>query len=340
MLVFFRLTALLLCLIHGTLTYAIESDDDTPQTTATKTTADDHTPLTLNENSLRLSGIQTLRLQAVGQRDELLAQGHVLSLEPLLALRQQYLSASAIQDGARAKYQESDSNLARTRELYRQDIVSNRRLQEQQALWQGEKANLANSAYQQQAIVTSSLWQWGRRLTDWFLLGQGNQAARFIERRSQLLLITLPANAPTNHDMGVAFIDGHGRRAQALKAELIERAPQVDPMTQGVRYFFELKGSMLALGAPVTAWVDHQGETQQGVILPDSALLWHLGQACVFVKNDQGRFVRRVLHDFQPSAGGYFVKGDLYPGDEVVITGSQTLLSQALKHQIPSEDDD
>ena len=342
MLDFLRLIGLLICISHTSTLLAIEDDDDALklQTTKSAASSEDNDTLSLPDNSLQLAGIKTQILQRVQRPSEWLTHGSVLSLEPLLALRQQYLSASALQDGALAKYQESASNLTRTRDLHSQDIVSTRRLQEQQALWQSEKANLANSRYQQQAILASSTLQWGQTLTEWFVRGHGANTERFIQNQAQLLLITLPADLPVNSVIHVAFIDERGRREHAHQVEAIARAPQVDPVTQGARHFFKREGRPLPIGSHLTVWVATEDDMQTGVILPNSAILWHLGQACVFVKSDATHFVRRILQDFTPSDGGYFVKNGLQPGDEIVVTGAQTLLSQTLKHQIPSEDDD
>jgi hypothetical protein len=44
------------------------------------------------------------------------------------------------------------------------------------------------------------------------------------------------------------------------------------------------------------------------------------------------------LQQFSTEQLGYFVSAALKPGEEIVTTGAQTLLSQQLKAQIPDED--
>lgn len=339
-----RFGCLLLCLSHLSLALAQDDDDDDtvakPQATQASRPSVQTQVSSVNQAQIKLAGIETMVLKNVQKRPELVAHASVLSLEPLMTLRQQYRAASAIQDGAHAKYQEATLNLARSRELYQQDIISTRRLQEQLALSQSEKANVGNAAAQRQALLATSQWQWGETLSNWFVLGNDKSAEPFVKRHAQLLSITLPANSPSHAAFKIAFVDVQGRRDQAHATQLIARAPQVDPITQGARYFFKLEGQNLPLGARLTAWLPLAGEEQSGVIVPNSAIVWHLGQACVFVKAAADHFNRKVLSEFTPSPGGYFVNSVLRDGDEIVISGAQTLLSQELKNQIPSEDDD
>lgn len=315
---------------------AMAADDDAPPSSAKPVASN---KLDTPEQSTALAGIQTQALVAAQQGTELIALGTVVNPEPLRQLRQQYLSARAQQYGAQAKYREADLNLARTQNLHRDDIVSTRRLQEQQAQWQTDKANLAASGTQQQAILETSRLQWGDTLTDW-MVRSDNKADAFIRQRAQLLLISLPAGIRTPPKLAEIVIDEHGRRDQAIKATLVSISPQADPVTQAPRYFFKCEGRPLPFGSQVTAWLAGDGEPNPGVVVPESAIVWHLGQAGVFIKNADGRFSRRVLPDPQPGPNGYFVRGALQAGEEIVTTGAQTLLSQELKSLIPSEDND
>ncbi len=337
MLNFVRYAGLIACFY--VISMAVIADDDTPKPAQVSAASKS---LELNKNAEELAGIKTQPLEAVQQQSEFTAFGNVIDLESLLNMRQHYLAALAQQEGVRAKYHETDINLARTRDLHTQDIVSTRRLQEQQAQWQSEKANLAASGYQQQAIAASSRLQWGNVLTDWFIQIDGKASERFLNQHAQILLITLPANTRLNANTTSLYVDERGRREQAQQATLISPAPQVDPLTQGQRYFFMLQGARsMPFGTQLTAWITNEGKPTSGVIVPESALVWHLGQAVVFIKTGDGKFVRRSISDHTLCQGGYFVAGSsLQADEEIVIAGAQTLLSQELKKLIPSEDND
>lgn len=318
----------LIFLFWGSAPYAaVDDDDKIPPGVSSRTSA-------------QTAGIETQALQAATEQPEFNAYGSVIDLQPLLALRQQFLAAQALRDSAQARYQEADANLSRTRHLHQQDIVSTRRLQEQQAQWRNDRANLSTSGYQQQTIVAASRLQWGEILTDWFTQANNPQAEQFLNHRVQLLQISLPANTRLNPGTHTIAVDDHGRRDQAISATLISPAPQVDPITQGERYFFKTEARRLSFGARVSAWIAGGEPGADGVTIPESAVVWHLGQAFVYIKAENGEFNRRRLADTTSGNGGYFAAEGFTAGEDIVTSGAQTLLSQELKNLIPSEDND
>lgn len=322
---------------------ALADDDDAPSSAAHAKQASsnaDPEVLLLDQAGQKLAGIQTQTLVRVRQTPEFAAYGTVVNPEPLLSIRQQFLAASAQQNSAQARYSEAAQNLSRTRDLHQQDIVSTRRLQEQQAIWQADKANLASNSYQQQLIAANSRLVWGDTLSNWFTHAQDKNAAQLLEHRAQLLQITLPASSRLDPGVKLIHIHERGQRQAALPATLISAAPQVDPVSQGPRYFFKCADCRLPFGTHVTAWIPEGGKADSGVNIPQPALVWHLGQAFVFIKTDAEHFSRRALKQYSSNSQGYFVADDLRSGEEIVTTGAQTLLSQQLKGLIPDEDKD
>lgn len=315
----------------GCHTAIADDDDDTAGPTAV---------LAKSTNLKQDAGIKTQPLMSAAIQPELSVQGLVVDMDPLIRLRQQYLAAQAQQDSAQARYQEADQNLSRTRYLHEQDIVSTRRLQEQQAQWRNDQANLATSSYQQQTLIASSHLQWGELLTSWFTQNSHPQAGQFLNNRAQLLQISLPSNYQLKPGQQTIWIDAQGRRQNAVAASLIAPAPQVDPVTQGERLFYKLEKRKLPIGSRFTAWIPADDQTSNGVIIPETAVVWHLGQALVFIETTDGQFERRQLPELIPSQNGYFAASGFKAGEAVVIAGAQTLLSQELKNLIPSEDND
>jgi post-segregation antitoxin (ccd killing protein) len=161
----------------------------------------------------------------------------------------------------------------------------------------------------------------------------------FLSGRKALLQITLPVDKQLPNDIKMIEVEVSGNRSAAIKAELVSAALQTDAIAQGESYFFQADGSHIRPGMRIAAWVPEQGENQSGVVIPKSALVWHLDQAFVYVKIAEEHFSRRNIDQFLPLADGYFVSHGLNAGDQLVTTGGQMLLSEEFKGQIPNEDD-
>jgi hypothetical protein len=82
------------------------------------------------------------------------------------------------------------------------------------------------------------------------------------------------------------------------------------------------------------------GAPVAGVIVPAQAVVWHAGKAWAYVKQDQQTFARYEVSAAEELDGGWFSAGGLRAGDEVVVSGSQLLLSEELKYQIRNENED
>lgn len=295
-----------------------------------------HTPTSSSSPNPQLAGIQTAVLQVSRQTPEIVAFATITDLTSLLNMRQQYLTSLAQANGAAAKFHESEQSLRRTQSLHQQDIVASKRLQEQQARWHADKADAASANLQKQALLANNRLQWGEQLSQWFLQPDERRIQGFLSGQQRLLSINLPDNQAPE----AIWLEAQGRRQLATQAHLIGTAPQVDPLTLRQKAFYQLEHCNLPIGSQLTAWLPASGRVQVGVEFPESAVVWHQGQASVFIKTPPGTFERRTLQDFTSSYGGLILTSSLQAGDEIVTSGAQTLLSQELKAQIPSEDDD
>ena len=88
----------------------------------------------------------------------------------------------------------------------------------------------------------------------------------------------------------------------------------------------------------VNAWIPN-GARRSGVSLPSSALVWHAGKAWVYRENADGSFTRLAIDPDTANGATLFVESVLVPGDRVVVTGAQTLLSEEFRSHIPEEDE-
>ncbi len=310
----------------------------------------------LSDQTQSLSGLQTITLAPVSQHAEFTAYGRAVDLQPLIELRQRYLLALTGRRGAAAKFKQAEQNIRRQQDLYREGATSKRNMQVQQAQWQADKAQVDASAVQSEAILDEARLNWGKKLTEWALSPDNNKLSIFLSGKQTLLQITLPVNKQLDRNIQSIHIEASGNRSAAGKAELISAAPQTDAGAQGESYFFQTDGrrncsrqscgiriiaddNSIRTGMRVTAWIPEQAENRSGVVIPKSALVWHLDQVFVYIKTADQQFSRRIIDQYSVTTGGYFVGTGINAGEQLVVTGAQMLLSEEFRGQIPDEDD-
>ena len=294
----------------------------------------------LDTEARKLSGIETLILRPASRFAEFTAYGKAINIHPLLALRNRYLLALTERSSAKAKFRQAEQNISRQQDLYRDGVSSKRSLQEQQAQWQSYKAQVDATDFQSKAIIDEALISWGKELTNWAISNDSKKFDAFLSGRQTLLQITLPANKHLPDTVQTIYIEASGNRSKAHKAELISMATRIESAAQGESYYFRTGDKDIITGMNVTAWIPEQNEQMTGVIIPKSALIWYMDQAFVYLKTAEDTFSRRTLEHYSASADGYFISDGIKPGEQIVTKGAQMLLSEELRGQIPSEDND
>lgn len=285
------------------------------------------------------SGLKTISVQPVQRHAEFEAIGKVISIQSLLALRERYLVAQAELNGAKARLKQTGQSLKRQQELFRHGITAKRSLQEQEAQGSADQALVDAGHIRLMAIANEARLLWGNVLAEWVLSDQTKQLAEYLSGRKHLLQITLPTNRQLAGEVNTLFIQPSGKRSKARSAALISRSTQADNAMQGESYFFQVSGDGLRIGMKVSAWIPEPDLGQSGVVVPESALVWYMEQVYVYIKEAKETFGRRALKEFSVAPEGYFIKnGIIKPGEQVVTTGGQMLLSEELRGQIPDGD--
>jgi hypothetical protein len=284
-----------------------------------------------------VAGLKTALVTPFEHHEEFEAIGKVISIQPLLALRERYLVAQAELNGAKAKQKQSGQSLKRQQALFRHGISAKRSVQEQEALGSGDQALVDASQVRLMTVANEARLNWGKDLADWILSVQANKLAAFLSGRQCLVQVTLPANKHLVSEVNTIFIEPSGQRIKAYSAALVSRSTQVDNAQQGESYFFQVSVNDLRLGMKVAAWIPESKLGQSGVVIPESALVWYMDQVYVYVKVGKDTFSRRLIGKVSTAPGGYFIQNEIKAGEEVVTTGGQILLSEELRGQIPDD---
>lgn len=326
------------CFLLANLLYSHASHADDDDMPARKPSSFMLNVVIIGEKSQAIAGVQTQAIKAYQQYFEYLAYGKTINIQPLLSLRNRYLLAITEGNSVKAKFSQNEQSIKRAEALYSHGVTAKRQLQDQQAQWASSKAQVDSSRVQSQAIIDEAKLDWGDTLTHWALSSDIKPLNDFLSGRKALLQISLPAGKLLPNDIASIFISPTGNRQQATTAELLSPAPQSDMIAQGASYFFSTNDKRLKPGMRISAWVQETHDQQNGVIIPESALLWYLDQAFVFVKTDQDKFTRRLIKSYSTTGDGYFVSEGFKADEQIVTSGAQLLLSEELRHQVPDED--
>lgn len=328
-------TSILVYLSGFFLTVA-NADDESDKTKYQQASA--HSAVVIDNKTQAASGLKTLVVTSVRQQAEYEVIGKVISIEPLMALRERYLVTKAELAGAEARLRQACQSLKRQQELFQNGVVAKRLMQDQEAQVLSDQAVVDVGRARLMKTANEARLLWGEKLSELALSEKANNLAGFFSGNEFLLQIILPTDKQLDSKIDTIVVEPNGNRSKAYPSALLSRSAQVDYAIPGESYFFKAKADNLRIGMKITAWIPEHSGTELGVTVPASALLWYMGQVYVYVKTGNDIFIRRMITSFTPVPEGYFISKGVHANEEIVTTGGQMLLSEELRNQIPDED--
>src|SRR5207245_3783800 len=116
--------------------------------------------------------------------------------------------------------------------------------------------------------------------------------------------------------------------SQSIESIAVWRAP-ADAAIPGNSFFAELPGNAVSEGERLLAHAP-TGATETGIVVPLSAVVMADGKYWCYVAEKPGLFVRTEIDDSMPTDVGYFVKGSVAAGAQVVTSSAGQLLARAI----------
>lgn len=293
--------------------------EDRPVTAASRvqTGANGETVIMLDSKMQQLIGLQTAPLAAATLPPEIKAYGRVLDSATLVALHDDVAAAQAALQASQPEYD-------RLKKLSALDNASAHALEIAEA--QSKRDQGALDTAEAQLIAAS-----GRAVPD--------EPPGFFQSlaRQENVLVRLdlpPGETPAETPIAAELTVPEMR--QPIVAAFLGRAATTDPQVQGAGFIFVVTNVPVALTPErmVTGFLELPGEPANGVIVPDAAVVRSEGHAWIYVQTGDTDFARRELALDHSTTGGWFVTNNVVPGDKVVVTGAQTLLSEEHKSEI------
>lgn len=325
------------------------------------------TVLEVPEAAQRRIGLKLEPLAAASFSPEAKAYGRVLDPAPLAALVSE-LAATGLAaenskreleltrkrsnaDSATAKLVAKTSalELERTKTLAQQNNASQRALQAAELAAQKDRlaAEVAEAAGARAVQAAESAVQrdeLAARAAQAKLLSTYGRA--LLERKDLLEFVTalaagqmalvrldVPAGEPIKEPPVGATLVSPTDTGAAIPVLLLGPAGSTDAQTQGQGFLVLTKsgGPRLAPGTMVVGAVQLAGEKESGVTVPRAAIVRHEGEAFIYVETKAGEFTKKEIELEHATENGWFIHEGLKPGDKVVVTGAQQLLSEESK---------
>jgi multidrug efflux system membrane fusion protein len=294
-----------------------------------------------------------------------IAEGtNIGSVQPLftpmdqIGLSERLASTRAEFEAANASTASASKEVSRLKQLNAEDQnISDRALQQAEAQLAAEQAKL-KSAQASVDLITATLQprlnlrigalqvrKAGQVTEVTAQPGESVQAGQALLRISQfdhlLARLYVPPGQSIPASVNRAMVYSADQAETALPAYRVALAGSIDPRYQGQTWLFRLAPGKVALrpGEAVTAHVPIPGPAAAGVLIPSSAILRFEGETWVYIEQRSGEFVRRMAALDQHGKDGWVVKSGFAPGERVVVSGAQTLLSEEMKSQLESDEE-
>ena len=287
-----------------------------------------------------LGGLQTKALAAVSVRTESLAYGRVVDIRPLLELRSRFRSAQSELAIAEAVLRVAQKNHDRLETLHRESIIATRDLIQAESQLAADQARHAAAARHIQEVREEALQSWGEHLFKRVVEAESPLLQSLLDHSRVLVLVALPANQSLPTKTHAVTIAPSGEPDKSRSAQLLAPAPKTEESTQGETWFFEADSVGLRTGMRLDAHIPRAGQAATGVLIPLSAIVWHEGQAWVFVKTGGDTFMRRPVGSHREQGDHWFVGTGFVAGEEAVTVGGQMLLSEEQRRNAPKSTDD
>ena len=292
----------------------------------------------------RNSGIKTAKVTVTQVNAEVKSVGSVVSLDSLIDAKTQIANLHAEANLARSVSSQNIAQYQRLKVLNTDDKnVSDKVVQEALNAVNADKARVNTADLQIKNLQNALQLKWGNDLAK--LLGNAAlppYLAKLLNRQNVLVQVSLPSNSAqpaANSTVQISPIN----EALAITAVYVSPASQTDASGLGKTYYYSAPAEQLRVGMRINVALKPSSNASQGVVIPNSAVVWHAGTAWVYVKQGSAQFNRKPIQTTTEIDNGLvagWFNQTISDNSEVVIAGAQLLLSEEFKYQIKNENED
>jgi hypothetical protein len=311
--------------------------EDIEQQPASPTLLNGEIAVQLSKQQSQLAGFEFETLKTTNYQPQLTVYGKAVNIQPLLDLQNNFKRVDINLLSAQKQQQIALSVLQRAQALAAEGITPASKIEKLKHSWFTLHALVQSHQSQHSYLKASAQQQWGQQLAEAL-----TQPTPFLNKllagNSVLLKITVPRSVAVGDDSHLTF-SADGQLEHSIPAEFLSPSPIKDQIA-GNSYFFIAQINTLQTGTRVTGWIPQSSHSQQGIMIPESAIIWHNAMPWVYIQMSDQHYVRRSLQHYIKVNRLWFVTDQFSAGERIVVTGGAVLLSEELRNQIPEEDDD
>lgn len=312
---------------------ALADADDAPARPADTT----QKVVRLDLQAQQQGGITTAEPKRTVYRRLVRGYGLVLSADGLTTLYNESLVQATQLRAAEAKATASRTANGRAEELLK--VFPTNKAQAEVASATATADSIAADAVRTQmaTLRNTAIDRWGPVLGE-AAVSRAPVVADLVLRKLYLIQLTLESGDRTDPPPRILFTTDTGA---TTSGRFVAEAAQVDPRLQGRAYLYAAPAVPALLpGRSLIAEVPTGGDAP-GVDIPSSAVVWQAGKPWIYLRTGADAFERTQVDDAVPAPdGGYVLPSRRVGTGDLVVAGAQVLLSQELKAQIPSDEDD
>lgn len=222
--------------------------------------------------------------------------------------------------------------------------VSDKALQEVKVNYENTRIKLNATQELVSGIKQNIRAQWGETILSMIDQGLKKELFEFLlQGKARIVKVTLSENTDNEppKNISLALIDN---LSEKFLANYLAESPTLDKSLKGKTYFYIVYSNKLRIDSKVIASLVQENissESEKYLAIPKEAVVWNAGQAWIYIKTGENKFLRKVIQTDNESPNGWIIKEEhIKENDLIVINGAQLLLSEEFKYQIKNENDD
>lgn len=313
-----------------------DDDDDEDAGPSRFVTYEGRPAIRLEGDMQEKAAIRTARLESRSLLHEVRVTGEVVDVTPLLEQRARYLELQSEKERLTAAVEISSATVERLTTLQSMDSnISTRELQAAQLQYRQEKIRLKGLNRQLDNLQNIMRREWGSVLADRAMTPDSSELSEIADAQTMLILVESPFDTAPD----TIYIGDSNERARAREARYVSPAARAAANLRGNTHYYQASPGKLRTGMRLYSWIPDPEHEINGVMLPVNAIIWFNGRPWFYTRHDGNIFVKNRAGEHMVTGEGWLLRDESLAGAEVVTGGSQMLLSEEYRVQIPDEDD-